>query len=120
MTMIRKKIFALGLVLAMFAGIVMPGMAGADEAADLQAQITALLAQLNALQAQLSGLEGTTVPAAVPAACVGMTSFARNLSVGMTGDDIKCLQALLNTDAVTKVADSGAGSPGGETSYLVL
>src|SRR3989344_5655606 len=38
-------------------------------------------------------------------------SFARNLEVGMIGDDVKALQVYLNTNGYT-VAASGPGSPG--------
>lgn len=43
---------------------------------------------------------------------------AKNLSLGMTDPAVKELQKFLNTDKDTKVADSGAGSPGKETDYF--
>ena len=70
--------------------------------------------------ASLLSQQGQQTPATssqVPAACVGIT-FNRTLAVGSTGADVKCLQALLNTDPATKLAESGAGSPGYETEYF--
>ena len=75
--------------------------------ADLQAQIDALMAQILVLQAQL----GTGGVAAT--AC----SFTRDLTLGSKGDDVKCLQQYLNSTAY-KVAASGVGSSGSETTYF--
>ena len=111
---IAKKIIAtiVGLSTVM---MMAPGIAQGTTTEELQAQINALLAQITALQAQLAAAGGTT-GGTVPAACVGIT-LTRNLSKGSTGSDVKCVQALLNTDASTQVAVSGAGSLGNETTY---
>jgi hypothetical protein len=44
--------------------------------------------------------------------------FYRDLSLGNEGEDVRQLQILLNQDSQTKVASSGAGSPGQETTYF--
>lgn len=79
--------------------------------------IEELLAQIAQLQAQLMALQGTgTGTGSAPAACSGIT-LSRTLVKGSTGDDVKCVQALLNTDASTQIATTGVGSPGSETTY---
>ncbi|MDD2696661.1 MAG: peptidoglycan-binding domain-containing protein [Candidatus Pacebacteria bacterium] len=93
-----------------------PGVASAITAEELLAQIQLLQTQLNQLMTQYSSLTGTPA-AGTPAACSGIT-FSRNLAQGMTGSDVKCLQALLNTDSATQVAASGVGSAGNETTYF--
>ena len=80
--------------------------------------IDELMAQIGLLQAQLLTLQGsgaTPVPTGA-IACAGVT-FTRNLTVGSTGSDVKCLQVLLNNNGFT-LAQTGAGSPGMETSYF--
>jgi peptidoglycan hydrolase-like protein with peptidoglycan-binding domain len=113
MSNIKKKIVAVvtGLTLVV---MMAPGLAQGATAEELQAQINQLLAQLQQLQSQLAALQGTTPTVT---GCT-ITSFARNLKQGMTGDDVKCLQIILNSDAATKVAETGAGSPGNETTYF--
>ncbi|MDD4201279.1 MAG: hypothetical protein PHU39_00670 [Candidatus Pacebacteria bacterium] len=103
-----KKLIAIAIAVTM--AVVAVPAAGQT---DLQAQIDALLAQIAALQAQLAG--GTS--AGAPAVCSGI-SFTRNLSLGSTGNDVKCLQALLNQDSATQVAASGVGAMGSETTYF--
>src|SRR3989338_3385678 len=88
-------------------GVLMPVAHGAT-VAELQAQINALLAQITALQAQLGSASSSS-----SVAC----TFSRNLTVGVSGDDVKCLQQHLNA-AGYKVAESGAGSPGNESMYF--
>lgn len=67
--------------------------------------IASLLAQIQALQAQLAALQGT-----VP-------SFARDLQLGSTGEDVRALQMYLNAKGFA-VATSGPGSAGQETAYF--
>jgi hypothetical protein len=45
-------------------------------------------------------------------------SFTRTLKVGSRGDDVKALQIILNKDPRTKVSNTGAGSPGNESTYF--
>ena len=114
-----KKFIAIATTLTvavvMLAG---PGAAKALTSAELQAMIVSLTAQLAQLQAQLNQTTGTTGGTGnVPVACVGMT-FTRSLSLGGSGNDVKCLQALLNLSSDTQVSATGAGSPGNETIYF--
>jgi len=44
--------------------------------------------------------------------------FTKSFNVRATHSDVKRLQQLLNSDPATKVAVSGAGSPGKETNYF--
>lgn len=46
-----------------------------------------------------------------------LCEITRNLSVGMSGEDVKCLQKYLN-QAGFQIAASGPGSPGNETRYF--
>jgi hypothetical protein len=79
----------------------------AQSIADLQAQIQALLAQIQALQGGSSS----------GGACVSFT-FTTNFRQGQSGAEVMQIQKFLNTMADTRVAASGAGSPGNETSFF--
>jgi len=79
--------------------------ANAQSASDLQAQINALLAQIAAMQGNSSN-----------ASCTA--TFTLNLKLGSRGSEVMALQKFLNSSADTRVAASGAGSPGNETSYF--
>jgi len=111
-----RKIILTATIAVVAVGVVVPGgSASAVTADELQAQITALLAQLQSLQSQLAQVGGT--PSAGTGACAGI-SFTRNLAVGSSGTDVKCLQSILNQSADTQVAASGVGSAGSETVYF--
>lgn len=81
---------------------------------EMRAEINRLLDVLEQLQQQLAVMRGEVI---VPSACVGVT-LTRNLAQGATGNDVKCLQALLNQDVATRVSSTGVGSPGQETTYF--
>lgn len=49
---------------------------------------------------------------------VNCASVSRNLRLGMSGDDVKILQEVLNRSKETQLADVGPGSPGNETMYF--
>ena len=112
---IRKTIITAAVALTTVA-MIAPAAAGAVTTEELQAQISALLAQISALQSQLSSAPSSPSTGMVPAACVGVT-FSRNLAVGSNGSDVKCMQAIMNALGY-KVALSGAGSMGNETTYF--
>jgi hypothetical protein len=80
---------------------------------ELKAEIVRITVLISQLQAQLNQLAG--VPTITDCAT---SSFNRNLQLGMTGADVKCLQIFLNRDSATQVAVSGAGSPGKETTLF--
>ncbi|MFH0943336.1 MAG: hypothetical protein V1810_04135 [Candidatus Beckwithbacteria bacterium] len=114
MSTISKKIFAIVTTLTVSVMLVGPGIVKAVTIDELLAQIATLQAQLLQLQAAQQQATGGTVSSA---ACTGIT-FSRNLKQGMSGSDVKCLQAILNQSADTQVAASGVGSPGNETTFF--
>jgi hypothetical protein len=107
-----KKFVAIATVFTVFSMVGGPALAATVE--ELQAQINQLLATLTNLQAQLALLQGGGTGTV---SCT-ITSFDRNLQQTMTGDDVKCLQIILNSSTDTQVASSGAGSSGSETTYF--
>ena len=94
-----QKLFLIFVV----AGMLFSPTIFAQTISDLQARIDSLFAEVAKLQKQLESKP---------------CDFTRNLTVGMVGDDIKCLQQYLNAYPATQVAAMGAGSLGNETSYF--
>ncbi len=70
----------------------------------------------------LKGVVATPVQmSAVPSAPSGMVSgsaLTRGLDIGSTGEDVRTLQKILNSDAATVVASAGVGSSGNESPYF--
>jgi hypothetical protein len=113
-----KKLFAGVIALAIAGAVVAPG-AQAATAEELAAQIAQLQTELLSLQGQVgttpttgTGITNTNIPA-----CAGIT-FSRNLTIGSQGNDVKCLQSILNANPTFQVAFEGAGSPNNETMYF--
>jgi len=95
--------------LIVFAGVavVSPKVAKAETVEELQAQIQALLQQIAQLQSQMAALEsgGTSTNGGNNLYCY---NFTRNLTVGMSGDDVKALQEILISEGTWTRSDIGA------------
>jgi len=115
MSKFTNKIVAIATALSVMTMVA--GPAGAQTTADLQALINSLTSQLASLTAQLAAIQGGTTTTGGVTGCT-ISSFTRDLSQGATGADVKCLQVILNSDAATKIASTGAGSPGSESTYF--
>jgi peptidoglycan hydrolase-like protein with peptidoglycan-binding domain len=81
-------------------------------AAEIQVKIAEILALVASLQEQLAGME---VGAEIEC---GIASFDRNLQQGMSGNDVRCLQIILNSSPDTRITAAGDGSAGKETTYF--
>ncbi len=58
-----------------------------------------------------------TAAATSPIATAGTTTLLRNLTLGMTGEDVRTLQRILNANGYP-IASTGSGSLGNETPYF--
>jgi len=107
-----SKLLSIAVVVSLSgAGALLPMTAYGATAAELQAQITALLAQIQALQSQLSSSSSSVSSGSVPASLLS----SGNLTLGSKGAAVMDLQKFLNANGA-QVAASGAGSSGNETS----
>ena len=82
---------------------------------EMKVEIARLLTLVQELQVRLAQLTGAPLPTV---STCSITKFDRTLKKGMSGDDVKCLQIILNSDSSTQVAPTGVGSPGNETNYF--
>ncbi len=105
----NKKIIASVLAVTFALSVIAVPVSGAT-VEELQEQINQLTALINSLQAQLAGQ--TSTPA------TGAVCFYTDLEHGMTSAEVLKLQQTLNLDPATRVAASGAGAPGSETTYF--
>jgi len=127
MNIITKKIVATVMTAAFALSVAVTPVYGAALTESQIQSILNLLSSFGADSATIanvnSALNGEAVEAnpstggASIAACVGV-SFDRSLQQGMSGNDVKCLQAILNLASDTQIASTGAGAPGSETTYF--
>ena len=108
----KKYILATVLVTSVFAVSSSTAIASNHTSAELRQRVAQLQLQLNVLllQAELANLQS-----AQSGREVSLNQLQRDLSVGMTGEDVRQLQRFLNQDSRTRVSISGPGSPGNET-----
>src|SRR3989344_3509653 len=105
---IKKVIFSFA-ALALFLGLtVAPASAQTVD-------INSLLQQIAQLQTQIAALSGTPT-AGLSAVC----NFSRNLSEGVTGDDVKCLQNYLKSTGHFPAATNSTGFFGPTTKSSVI
>ncbi len=120
MSNLVKKIVATATALTCAVMMLAPVGVQALTAEELQEQITLLMAQLTELQDQLAVLEGEE-PEVAEVTIEGVPAdftFETNLSQGMSGDECKYLQIVLNSDVDTQLGETGVGSAGYETTYF--
>ncbi len=91
MSKITIKFATVGIAIATVASLSGPVFA---QSADLNAQIAALMAQIAALQSQVGAQSSST----------SSYNFAKNLTLGSTGADVKALQGVLIAGGYLKIA----------------
>ena len=109
-----KKTFLASLVALLLIGAASP--ASALSITDIQAQIQSLVARVAELQAQIKQMgagasvptspsQAGATPAALPRIC--SAAYARSLSVGTSGDEVKALQELLKSQGLLEANATG-------------